>query len=87
MSKKRPLRCVVTTLVVAAVLLPIAACVVVAVSALLSSMGDVAGGAVLGRIALGLGIVWVIGLIVLVITGAARALVDDVEKEDPEIEE
>ena len=77
MSKNRPLRCAIVTLLVTALLLPIAACVVVAMSALLGSMGDPVGCAVLKWIALGLGVVWVIGLIVLLIAGAVHALVEE----------
>jgi hypothetical protein len=87
MSQNHPLRCVVVTLVVIALLLPIAACVVVAMAALLSSMGDHVGGAVLKWIALGLGIVWVIGLIALVITAAVRTLVEDGERGNHEVRE
>ena len=46
-------------------LLPITICVVVGVAALLGAMGDVAGGVMLHRLALGCGILWVIELICL----------------------
>jgi hypothetical protein len=65
---------VVLWLTVAAVLLPITLCVVVGVAALLNQMGDAAGGAVLHRIALGGGILWVIDLVCLVLTVAIGSL-------------
>ena len=65
---------IVLSLTVAAVLLPITLCVVLGVAALLTQMGDVAGGAVLDRIALAGGILWVIDLILLVLTLAIGSL-------------
>jgi hypothetical protein len=79
MINNRPLRCAIVTLVVIALLLPIAACVVVAMSALLGSMGDPVGGTVLKWIALGLGIVWVIVLIAMLIAVAVCTLVEERE--------
>jgi hypothetical protein len=65
---------IVLSLTVAAVLLPITLCVVLGVAALLVQMGDAAGGAVLYRIALAGGILWVIDLIFLVLTLAIGSL-------------
>jgi len=62
------------TLVLAGILLPIALCVILGVAALLAQMGDTAGGAVLNRIALAGGIVWVIDLICLVLVLAIGSL-------------
>jgi len=87
MSTNRKLRCAVAALIVMALLLPIAACVVMALAALLRSMGDATGGAVLGWIALALGAVWTVNLIALVIVGAVRTLADDGKEDDPEIHE
>jgi len=67
-------RPVVVSLVVAAVLLPIAICVVLSVSALLSAMGDAAGGGVLLRIALGCGLLWIVDLVGLVLVLAIHHL-------------
>jgi hypothetical protein len=65
---------VVLSLVVAAVLLPITLCVLLGVAALLTQMGDAAGGAVLDRIALAGGILWAIDLISLLLTLAVGSL-------------
>jgi len=65
---------IVLLLIVVAVLLPIMLCVVLGVAALLTQMGDAAGGAVLHRIALAGGILWVIDLICLVLTLAIGSL-------------
>jgi hypothetical protein len=65
---------IVLSLVVVAVLLPITLCVVLGVAALLTQMGDAAGGAVLNRIALAGGILWVIDLIFLVLAMAIGSL-------------
>ena len=65
---------IVLSLVVVAVLLPITLCVVLGVAALLAQMGDAAGGAVLNRIALAGGILWVIDLIFLVLAMAIGSL-------------
>ena len=65
---------IVLSLVVVAVLLPITLCVVLGVAALLAQMGDAAGGAVLNRIALAGGILWVVDLIFLVLATAIGSL-------------
>jgi hypothetical protein len=65
---------VVLSLVVVAILLPITLCVVLGVAALLTQMGDATGGAVLDRIALAGGILWVIALICLLLTLAIGSL-------------
>ena len=65
---------VVLSLLVVAVVLPIALAVVLGVAALLTQMGDVAGGAVLHRVALTGGILWVIDLICLVLVLAVGSL-------------
>ena len=63
-----------TPLILAGVLLPITLCVILGVAALLAQMGDSAGGAVLNRIALAGGILWVIDLICLVLILAIDSL-------------
>jgi type VI protein secretion system component VasK len=65
---------IVLSLVVVAVLLPIALCVVLGVGALLTQMGDTAGGTVLARIALAGGILWAVNLICLLLTLAIGSL-------------
>ena len=64
----------VLALAAAAILLPITICVVVGVAALLVGMGDQWGGAVLFRIALAGGIVWIIDLVCLVLALAVGTL-------------
>ena len=64
----------VVALVAAAILLPITICVVVGVAALLVGMGDQWGGAVLLRIALAGGILWIIDLVCLVLLLAIGTL-------------
>jgi hypothetical protein len=61
-------------LIAATLLLPITICVVFGVAALLRAMGDLAGGGVLLRIALGFGILWVIDMICLVLVLAIDTL-------------
>jgi hypothetical protein len=61
-------------LIATALLLPITICVVFGVAALLTAMGDSAGGAVLHRVALGCGILWGIELICLLLVLAIGTL-------------
>lgn len=65
---------IVLALIAVAVLLPITICVVFAVAALLTQMGDSTGGAALYRIALGCGILWGVDLISLVLALAIGTL-------------
>jgi hypothetical protein len=65
---------VVLGLITTAILLPIIICVVIGVAALLGAMGDSLGGAVLYRIALGCGVLWVVDLICLLVVVAIEAL-------------
>ena len=69
-------------LVVVLLVLPIAISVLVAVDTLLVAMGDSAGGVVLRYIALGCGIVWVVGLICLVVLQGFRSLDDPPPQDD-----
>lgn len=55
-------------------LLPIALVIVLGVARLLGTMQDASGAAVLERIALGLGIVWGINLVVLLLALGIRAI-------------
>jgi len=61
----------------AAVVLPVAVCVILAVSALLGAMNDVTGGRVLGYVAWACGLLWVIDLICLVVALALNSLAND----------
>ena len=74
----------VVALIAVTLLLPITICVVFGVSALLESMGDSAGGAVLHRIALGCGILWAIDLICLVLVLAIGTLRGPDEPGEPQ---
>jgi hypothetical protein len=64
----------VLILIAAAILLPITICVVLGVAALLEAMGDSTGGCVLHRTGLGIGILWAIDLICLVLTLGIHAI-------------
>lgn len=63
-----------TVLVVAALVLPIVVAVVVGVARLLAAMQDLAGGAVLDRIALAAGLLWIVDLACLVTALGINAL-------------
>ena len=74
---------IILALIATTLLLPITICVVFGVAALLGAMGDSTGGAVLHRIALGCGILWVIDLICLVLVLAIGALRGPDESDGP----
>lgn len=65
---------VISVLIAVALVLPITICVVLGVSALFQAMGDSLGGSVLGWVALGLGILWAVNLICLVLLAAIHCL-------------
>jgi hypothetical protein len=65
---------IVAGLIVSGLLLPIALCVVMGVSALLSGMGDAAGGRALQYVAMAGGIVWIINLLCLLLVLAIGTL-------------
>jgi hypothetical protein len=67
---------VLARLLVGLLLLPIAIVLTVALAALLSAMQDAAGASFLNRAALGMGIVWVLGLVALLLALAANTLAD-----------
>lgn len=67
-------RRVLNLLVTVGCLLPIALVIVLGVARLLSAMQDANGAAVLDRIALGLGILWALDLVVLLLALGIRAL-------------
>lgn len=64
-------------------LLPIALVIVLGVARLLSAMQDANGAAALDRIALGLGILWALDLVILLLALGIRALENTAgERED-----
>jgi hypothetical protein len=67
-------RRVLVVLVAAALALPMVALVLIAAGQLLSAMQDTLGALVLGRLALAVGLVWVLGLMALVIVQALDRL-------------
>jgi hypothetical protein len=63
-------------------LMPIAICIVLGVGALLSAMGDAAGGKVLNWISLALAILWVLDLVVLVLLQGLNSLFNNPPNDD-----
>jgi len=76
MDPSPQLRRLTLALMAAAVILPIAICIVMGVAALLGTMGDAVGGRVLGWIALAVGIFWSLDLVVLLLIQALVTLND-----------
>ena len=74
MGKKPVPRLSVVLLIGVAVVLPIAIVVLLAVAALLGAMNDHWGGAVLNRVALACGLLWVVDLICLVLVVGINSL-------------
>ena len=72
------------TLLAAAVVLPIAVCVLVALGRLLAAMDDAGGAAVLDWIALAIGAVWVLDLVCLVLAQAVNSLAEQDDPPEPE---
>jgi hypothetical protein len=69
-----PSRRIILPLLLTAILLPIAVCVVIGVAALLGGMGDSVGEGALHWVALIGGILWIIDLICLVLLLAVAAM-------------
>jgi uncharacterized BrkB/YihY/UPF0761 family membrane protein len=69
-------------LVTVGCLLPIALVIVLGVARLLAAMQDASGAAVLDRIALGLGIMWGLDLVVLLLALGIRTLEAAGEQEE-----
>jgi hypothetical protein len=67
-------------------LLPIAIVLAVAVATLLSAMQDTAGAYILNRIALGLGLVWSLSLISLLLALAVNSITEGRLGEGPYVE-
>lgn len=70
------------SLVAAVLLLPIAIVLVLGVRSLLVAMGDAAGGLALDRVNLGLGLIWVLGVIVLLLALGVNASLTDEPPEE-----
>jgi hypothetical protein len=71
-------------LIVGALGLPIAICILAALALLLYAMHDGAGGACVGRVGIGLFVLWILNLVGLVVIQAINSLGDsprDSEKE------
>jgi len=66
-TNRGPIRWLLFSLTAAAVILPVAVCLLAATSALLGGIGDISGRAALGWVALGVGLLWVLVLICLVL--------------------
>jgi hypothetical protein len=75
---------IVIALVVTAIFLPITICVVIGAASLLEGMGDFSGGVALHRIAFGIGILWAINLICLLLVLAIGILRGPDEPDGPE---
>lgn len=78
---------IVALAVAGLLLLPIAMVLVLATAQLLAAMQDAAGAAVLQRIGLALGLIWLLGLIGLVLTLAINALDSADDRSRPRDEE
>jgi hypothetical protein len=76
-----------TVLLSAALLLPVAICVILGVGHLLSAMQDTAAGTVLGHVALSLGVVWLIDLILLLVLHVVHTLSDSEHRPDGDSDE
>jgi putative exporter of polyketide antibiotics len=79
MSRKLvPLR-IMLVLIAGVVILPIAICVILAVAALLGEMGEAPQRSPLRWIALGVGVLWLVDLICLVLAQGLNSLADSDE--------
>ena len=76
MFSKSLQRNLILVLLLASVLLPAVVCVLVGLGWLLRAMGDAVGGIVLDRVALALGIVWILDLLTLVLALAVERLTE-----------
>ncbi len=81
MSRKPVSAKTVLALVATGLVLPVAIAVLLAIGALLASLGDVAGGAVLRYVALAGGIAWIVVLVCLLLVQGLNALADSDEDE------
>jgi ABC-type transport system involved in multi-copper enzyme maturation permease subunit len=76
MSQKPVPRAVTRLLIAGVAVLPIAICVILAVAALLGEMGEPPERSPLKWVALGVGILWVVDLICLVLAQALNSLAE-----------
>ena len=84
MYKIRIPRRIIGLAVAGAIVLPIFICLIIAVSSLLSAMGDMLGGGVLRWVALAGGIAWIMNLILLVLAMGVNTIS---ESDDSDSEE
>jgi ABC-type transport system involved in multi-copper enzyme maturation permease subunit len=70
---------IIRLLIAGAAVLPITTCVILAVAALLGEMGEPPGRSPLKWIALGVGILWIVDLICLLLAQALNSLADNDE--------
>lgn len=76
MARNAVPRWLLFALTAAAVILPMAICLLVGTSALLGGLNDAAGSIVLAWIALGVGVVWALALIGLLLVLAIQRLAE-----------
>ena len=76
MSQPLVPRWIIRLVVAGALVLPIVICVILAVSLLLGTMNDPLGARVLKYIALGVGILWAVDLVCLVLAQGLNSLTD-----------
>ena len=81
MGQKLVPRRAILLLIAGAVILPIAVCVVSGFRPLLVAMGGPRGGDVLKYVAWGLGILWVVDVVCLVLAQGLNALTDTDDRE------
>jgi ABC-type transport system involved in multi-copper enzyme maturation permease subunit len=81
MGRKLIPRAVLHLLAAGLVVLPIAICVILAVAALLGEMGEPPQQSPLKWVALGVGILWVVDLICLVLAQALNSLAENDEEQ------
>ncbi len=76
MNEKKLLQKILATLLVGALMLTIALAMTLVVGKSLEQMGDSTGASVLGGVGLGIGILWLIDLVGLVVTLGIRAVIE-----------
>jgi hypothetical protein len=74
MASKPLQRVLLLILILAAILLPVAICLLIGLGRLLGAMGDSVGGVILDRVALGVAVLWVLDLIWLLLALAIERL-------------
>jgi hypothetical protein len=87
MYKPPALQYAIALTISGAIILPIAICLILGVSSLLTAMGDASGGGVLRWIALGCGIVWTLDVVLLVLALGVNALTDTDSEPDEDANE